>query len=119
MIATLPYKCYDFKVWQGDSWCPKLIYPSVSGVPVSFSGYTARMEIRTTLSGALIKTLITGSGITLPSTGGVSLYMLATETAAIVAGDYVYDLQLTSPAGIVKTYCRGLFTVTKDVTENT
>jgi len=113
---------------KGDTWQPETVtvYDGgtivngvlVGGTPRNFTGYTGRMQIRTVLSNDIIITLTTSGGITLSSLGVITLTMTAAETAAIAAGDYVYDMQTTSGAGVIKTWFEGSFTIVTDVTQN-
>lgn len=114
---------------KGDTWAPEpfTVYDGgtitngvlVGGTPRNFTGYTGRMQIKTTLSSDVVITLTTGgSGITLSSLGVVTLTMTPTQTADIAAGDYKYDMQTTSPTGVIKTWIEGSFTIVTDVTAN-
>jgi hypothetical protein len=119
-IQTTP-AAINYTLWQGDTWTPGTITvyngTATSGNEVNFTGYTAKMEIRTVVSGDVVKTLQTGgSGITLSSLGVITLTMTAAETNAIPAGEYKYDLQTTSGGGAIETYTYGSITVQADVT---
>ncbi len=121
---------------KGDNWTPDTItvYDGgtvVDGVVVggtvrNFTGYTGRLQIRTVLSNDIIITLTNGAvvsptnggGITLSSLGVITLTMTAAQTAAIAAGDYKFDMQTTSGAGVIKTWIEGSFTIVTDVTAN-
>jgi hypothetical protein len=113
---------------KGDDWTPDTItvYDGgtiVDGVVVggtvrNFTGYTGRLQIRTILSNDVIITLTNGAGITLSSLGVITLTMTAAQTAAIAAGDYKFDMQTTSGAGVIKTWIEGSFTIVTDVTAN-
>lgn len=113
---------------KGDDWTPDTItvYDGgtvVDGVVVggtvrNFTGYTGRLQIRTVLSNDIVITLTTGAGITLSSLGVITLTMTAAQTAAIAAGDYKFDMQTTSGAGVIKTWIEGSFTIVTDVTAN-
>ncbi len=113
---------------KGDDWTPDTItvYDGgtvVDGVVVggtvrNFTGYTGRLQIRTVLSNDIIITLTNGAGITLSSLGVITLTMTAAQTAAIAAGDYKFDMQTTSGAGVIKTWIEGSFTIVTDVTAN-
>jgi len=113
---------------KGDDWTPDTItvYDGgaiVDGVVVggtvrNFTGYTGRLQIRTVLSNDVIITLTNGAGITLSSLGVITLTMTAAQTAAIAAGDYKFDMQTTSGAGVIKTWIEGSFTIVTDVTAN-
>lgn len=50
--------------------------------------------------------------------GGVQLTMTAEQTANLVAGRYVYDVELTSSGGVVTRVVEGIVTVTPQVTKN-
>ena len=113
---------------KGDDWTPDTItvYDGgtvVDGVVVggtvrNFTGNTGRLQIRTVLSNDVIITLTNGAGITLSSLGVITLNMTAAQTAAIAAGDYKFDMQTTSGAGVIKTWIEGSFTIVTDVTAN-
>ena len=113
---------------KGDDWTPDTItvYDGgtvVDGVVVggtvrNFTGYTGRLQIRTILSNDVIITLTNGAGITLSSLGVITLTMTAAQTAAIAAGDYKFDMQTTSGAGVIKTWIEGSFTIVTNVTAN-
>ena len=113
---------------KGDDWTPDTItvYDGgtvVDGVVVggtvrNFTGYTGRLQIRTVLSNDVIITLTNGAGITLSSLGVITLTMTASQTAAIAVGDYKFDMQTTSGAGVIKTWIEGSFTIVTDVTAN-
>jgi hypothetical protein len=51
----------------------------------------------------------------LDSSGNVICHFEAADTEDL-AGQYVYDLQLTSPAGAKKTYIKGFVFFVEDVT---
>lgn len=56
-------------------------------------------------------------GITVtPLLGEIAVHATATQTGAVVAGDYVYDLEITSSEGIVTRIVQGRATVTPQVT---
>ena len=113
---------------KGDDWTPDTItvYDGgtvvdgavVGGTVRNFTGYTGRLQIRTVLSNDVIITLTNGAGITLSSLGVITLTMTAAQTAAIAAGDYKYDMQTTSGAGVIKTWIEGSFTIVTEVTAN-
>jgi hypothetical protein len=120
-ISTTPANI-NYQIWQGDTWLPGTITvyngTETPGNEVNFTGYTAKMELRQTLSGDVVKTLTDGAGITLTSLGVITLTMTAAETNALLTGEYKYDLQTTSGAGVIKTYTYGSITVLSDVTAN-
>ena len=65
-----------------------------------------------------IVTLTSANGkITVGTTDGMfTLALTATETTALTAGNYVYDLEVTAPDGTVTRLLEGGFTVFQEVT---
>lgn len=51
-----------------------------------------------------------------PLLGKISIHATATQTNAVVAGDYVYDLEITSSTGIVTRVMQGRAIVSPQVT---
>ena len=116
-IRTVP-ELVPYTLWQGDTWLPGTVTCDVGGTVIDFTGYAAKMEIRTALSGDLITTLTDASGIMLGSDGTIVISMTAAQTNAIAAGEYKYDLQITDTNGAITTYFYGTFTVLSDTTAN-
>ena len=94
----------------------------VSGVdtPVNLTGYSARMMLRTSYSaGSPTLSLTSPSGglVITPLTGTVTVTMTAAQTAALAAGDYVYDLEVVSGGGEVTRILDGIARVTPEATK--
>jgi tRNA threonylcarbamoyladenosine modification (KEOPS) complex Pcc1 subunit len=90
-----------------------------SGVAVNLTGYTARMQVRSTLESAeaLIELTTANGRIALGgSAGTITLTISATDTAALTAGRGVYDLELVSGSGIVTRLLQGVATISRNVT---
>ena len=86
--------------------------------PVNLTGYTARMNIRSTVDAAtILHTLTTeNSGIALGGAAGtVDLLISATDTALFTFGTAVYDLELISGT-VVTRLLSGNVTLSKEVT---
>jgi len=86
---------------------------------VNLTGYTARMQVRRTAasSDTALELTTENSRIAITAaTGTVTLSLTAAVTAALIAGSYVYDLELVSGAGVVTRLCQGKFTVSAEVT---
>ena len=79
--------------------------------PVDVSNYTARGQIRKHYSSSNAVSFTT----TL-SNGSLVISLTATQTAAMTAGRYVYDLELVDPANTVMRILEGIVTVTPEVT---
>jgi hypothetical protein len=114
----MPAGGYDMVCEQGATFLRQFTWTDENEVPVNLTGFTARMHIRTTVAAASTTLeLTTANGrITLnPSQGTITLQLTATETAALAAKRYVYDLELVSGASVTRLL-QGAFTVSPEVT---
>jgi hypothetical protein len=109
---------YNIAIDQGADWYLTVTYQNPAGTPVNLTGYTAALQIRQNFSDANAElTLTTSSGIFItPSTGTLAIHATAALTLAIGAGAYVYDIKITSSAGIVTRLTQGSFQVNAAVT---
>lgn len=108
---------YDFTLDQGSDWYLNITYKDSLGVPINLTGYTAALQFRLTPSdstAALTLTSISGITIT-PLTGTLDIHATATQTAALAAGKYSYDLELNN-GGVVTRIIQGTCTVSAEVT---
>lgn len=118
MSACDCVQTYDFCIPAGATFLRVIRYKA-DGANVNLTGYTARMQIRPTAASATTTlSLTTENGrIALGGTAGtITLSISATDTAAITAGRYVYDLELVSAGGIVTRLLQGVVTVSANVT---
>jgi len=101
---------------QGSTFTRTITW-SQDGIPVNVTGYTAAMQVRSSYTSATaVVSLTSGAGITLGGTAGtIQITISAAATAGIPAGNYVYDLELTS-GGTVTRLLEGQFIVTPEVT---
>ena len=109
---------HDLCIPAGASFS-RVIRWKADGANVNLTGYAARMQIRPTAASATTTLSLTteNSRITLGGTAGtITLSISATDTAAITAGRYVYDLELVSAGGIVTRLLQGVVTVSANVT---
>jgi hypothetical protein len=85
---------------------------------VDITGYTARMQLRSLPNDSYaVLTLTDTSGITIDGpTGTLAVHATATQTAAISAGPYYYDLEITSPTGVKTRIVQGELNVNAEVT---
>lgn len=102
---------------------------SESGPPLPLAGYSARMQVRKRVSDPVpVLDLSTEStGITIDADAGVvaiSLSPAQTKDIPVpcdrgvfpITENYVYDLEISSPEGVVTTLIMGNFTVIAEVT---
>ena len=114
----MPAPRIDLSIDQGSTYNKTLTIIGSDGLPVSFANCTAEMMLRTSADAAnAALTLSNGAGITLGSSNGViELAISAAETAALEAGEYVYDLEVTTQAGAVTKYASGKAAVRREIT---
>lgn len=109
---------YDFVCPQGSTFEEVLSF-QIDGVPINLTGYQVSMQVRRAYGVTPLITLTStpSSGITINgSAGTVSLLIAYATTETFEAGQYLYDLELTSAGGNRKRYLSGLFIVTSEVT---
>lgn len=92
----------------------------IDGVPVNLADYTGDMQVRVSPeSPSVIVEFTTDNGglILNQVTGRIEIFMDASDTAELPLGEYQYDLNVTSPAGVVTKLLQGAFVVLDPVTE--
>ena len=109
---------YNLAVYKGTTFALSPVW-KIGGVPVNLSGYTADMQVRYATDTSIIVELSTANGraVITPSAGKVTLTLTASQTAALAAGTYVYDLNLTAPDSTVTKILQGVFVVSESVTQ--
>ena len=114
-MSAATYNCI---VDQGADWYVTFVYKDSSGTAINLTGYTAAMMVRDTYANsATVLSLTSSSGITItPLTGTLQVRATATQTAAIAAGSYVYDLEIASAGGIKTRLVQGKITISPEVT---
>ena len=101
---------------QGATWEQNITLYEGDGVTLqNLTGYTIDAQLRknyTSVSKIDISTVSTT-----PATGVIVMSLTAIQTAALKAGRYVYDLQITQTSdGNVKRALEGVITVRPEVT---
>lgn len=110
---------YDFTIEQGATFQIDLTWKDQSLDPVDITGYTARMQIRASVTDpTVLLELTTEDGLIILGTtdGKITLFLDAVTTAAITWDRGVYDLELVSPTGYVTRLLKGNITIDKEVT---
>ena len=109
---------YNMVCPQGSTFNLQLTY-EIEDVPVDLTGYTARMQVRekhTSTRKVLDLTTENGGLATGGAAGTIEILVSESDTTAITAKDYVYDLELVSSSDIVTRILEGKFLVTPEVT---
>lgn len=109
---------YNFTIDQGSNWDLNVVYKDSAGVVINLTGYTAAMQLRQNYnSDTAALTLNTSNGgiVITGAQGKLVLSATAVQTAALDAGFYVYDLEI-SLGGVVTRLIQGQITVAGEVT---
>jgi len=106
---------YNFTLEQGSTFSRQITVQENS-TALNLSGYTARMQMRSTHDSSTIALTYTSTIASPASNGKINLSATATQTAAIEEGIYVYDLEIESSGGEVTRLMEGQVTVTPEVT---
>lgn len=108
---------YNITAWQGADF-DRTFTVTQSGTALNLTGYTSAMQVREAAdSTAYLLSLTSGSGITLGGTAGtIAVAVTSTQSSAIPAGSYAYDLEIISGAGQVTRLLQGAFNVQGNVT---
>ena len=109
---------YNITVYKGTTFQLSPVW-KVDNLPVNLTGYTADMQVRQFTDSAILVELSTTNGriVITPALGQVALTLTAAQTAALTSGNYQYDLNLTSPDGIVYKILQGAFVILDSVTQ--
>lgn len=98
---------------QGSSFSTSIVLTDNDGVALNLTGYTGAAQIRKHYTSSTAVTFT----VTIDALNGeVGLSLTSTQTAAIAAGRYVYDVELTI-GSLVSRVIEGIITVTPEVTK--
>lgn len=119
---------FEMDVAQGEYFSKLLIWKDELDAPIDNTGYTARMQVRRTVSSSVvIVTLATAENLTAEgditlggANGEILLEMSSAVTAALPATPFDrrwrYDLELVPAGGQVRRLLMGRFVVSPEVT---
>ena len=110
---------YDLEFNQGASYTKTFTWKDGDGVAVNLTSYTARMQVRQSVSATeVLLELTTENGrLTLGgSAGTITLALTPATTAGIVWRRGRYDLELVAPDGGVTRFLEGQIVVSREVT---
>jgi hypothetical protein len=106
---------YNITAYQGATYDLSLSW-SIGGTAVNLTNYTAAMQVRDSYDSDPVLSLTNGSGITLGGTAGtIGISVSASTMGSIVAGQYLYDLELNSGSAITRLV-QGIFNIEAEVT---
>lgn len=98
---------------QGSSFSTSISITDTTDSVIDLTGFTGAAQMRKHYTSS-ISTPFTVSIV--PDSGTISLGLTANATANLVAGRYVYDVELTDDNGVISRIVEGIVTVTPNVT---
>lgn len=112
----MPAGSYNFSIEQGATFSLTMTW-KINQNPVNLTGYTARLKAKPNVNRFSVLNWTTESGnISLGGENGkITLTMSAEDTFKLVAGKYIYDLELVVGATVTRLL-RGEITVLANVT---
>lgn len=100
---------------QGSNFVSKITVNNDAGSPLNLTGYTAKGQVRKSYASTTQYDLHATVDAD-PTTGIIDIDLTASQTASMRAGRYVYDVEITSGAGVVTRVVEGQLEVTPRVT---
>lgn len=97
---------------QGTTFVTAVTFNDESGSAIDFSSYTGQAQMRKHFTSSNS----TSFSVSLSNNGVVSLSLTANQTSNLVAGRYVYDLEVVDSSNIISRLIEGIVTVTPNVT---
>jgi hypothetical protein len=110
----------NFVIDQGANWFVTVVYKNSAGVAIDLTGYTTALQIRDTYADTTTDLSLTSpsGGITITgATGTLAIRATAAQTGALDdSAKYDYDLEITSPSGVVTRLIQGVASVSSQIT---
>lgn len=97
---------------QGTTFVTAISFADENGSGINFSTYSGNAHIRKHYSSSNATSFTVG----LNSNGVVTLSLTANQTGNLVAGRYVYDLEVVDASNVVSRLIEGIVTITPQVT---
>jgi len=103
---------------RGDTWDGiSSICIQVNGAPANLTGAVIKADFRRSIDAPVALTLSTANGGIIITNAVGGIIQFPPKLIEIPFAKYLYDLQVTYPNGVVKTYFSGTWTITPDLTE--
>lgn len=97
---------------QGTTFTTSITFNDENGNTINFSTYSGSAQMRKHFTSSNSTTF----SVSLTSNGVVTLGLTANQTGNLVAGRYVYDLEVTDQSNQISRLIEGIVTVTPNVT---
>lgn len=101
---------------QGATFTTTISLTNDDGSIFDLQGYTGKSQLAKHYTSNSKTDIDVSLANTAPATGVVTLSMSSNTTSDLLAGRYVYDLELTDEDGVISRIVEGIITVTPQVT---
>lgn len=106
---------YNLVIDQGSDFALDLVIKE-AGTALNLSNYSGRAQLRTSVDASSASASFSVT-VTNAANGALKMQLAAATSAALTAGQYVYDLEIyTANDSIVKRIIQGNVTLTPEVT---
>jgi hypothetical protein len=103
---------------RGDTWAGiGSLTIFVNSSALNLQGSDIKMEFRQSIDSPVALTLSTQTSSIIINQTTLGLIQIPPKLIEIPFGEYFYDLQITFPNGVVKTYMSGTWEITPDITQ--
>ncbi len=120
---------YSFTIEQGATLSLEFKYIDLDGMPINLSGYSGRMQIRTSIDAVPVLLNLSSSlqpdgtglnfsgsnGNTPPSSGSIGLYISAATSSLLTFDKALYDLEIQSGITVIRLL-EGQVRLSKEIT---
>lgn len=109
---------HHFIIEQGATFGQTLTLKDSTGTVINLEGYTGSMQLRENPdSETLVLELSTSnSRMTMGGNAGtIALAISATDTTALTASDGVFDLEISSGAGVITRLIEGTYSIRRNI----
>jgi hypothetical protein len=100
---------------QGSDYATIITVTSAGNIPLNLTGYTVKSQMRKSYSSSVFHNFT--ASIHDAVNGRVKITLTAAQSELIIAGRWLYDVEITSQAGVKKRVVEGIVTVTPQITQ--
>ncbi len=98
----------------GTDYSTIITVAATNGQPLNLTGYSVASQMRKSYSSSTVYNFTTS--LYDAANGKVRLQLNNTQSSAIPAGRWLYDVEITSPSGTKTRVIEGIVTVTPEIT---
>jgi len=103
-------------IYRGDSWVVSWTILGADNRPINLTGATARVQLRDNQNRLFVEASTSNGLITLnPTQGRIDMNVPFSTMESVPVGTYQYDLEVTFPNGVRRTYVVDQLHIERDV----